>query len=86
MVLTLPISSDTEAKLKAKAAAAGVDVETYALRQLERVAALPRELVEISGPVAEAFLNSGMTEDELVAFLEREKHEMRADRRTKRAG
>lgn len=81
MVLSLSISAETEAKLKAKAAAAGVDVETYAARQLELMAAPPRPLHEISGPIAEAFARSGMSEDELADFLEAEKHAMRAERR-----
>jgi len=72
--------------LKAKAAAAGVDVETYAARQLELMASRPKSLKEISGPIAEEFARSGMTEDELSDFLEAEKHAMRAERRKKQAG
>jgi hypothetical protein len=86
MVLSLSISAEAEAKLKAKAAAAGVDVETYAARQLELMASPPRSLKEISGPIAEEFARSGMTEDELGDFLEAEKHAMRAERREKRTG
>ena len=86
MVLSLSISAEAEVKLKAKAAAAGVDVETYALRHLELMAAPPRSLKEISGPIAEEFEKSGMTEDELSDFLEAEKHAMRAERHGKRAG
>jgi hypothetical protein len=85
MVLSIPISSDTEARLKARAAAAGVDVETYAAQQLERVASMSRNLAVISGPVAEAFAQSGMTEDQLAQFLETEKHEMRAQQRTRKS-
>ena len=85
MVLSIPISTETEARLKAKAALAGVDVGTYAARHLEMIAAPPRSLKEISGPIAEAFARSGMTEDELAEFLEQEKHAMRAERRAKQA-
>ena len=81
MVLSLSISPAAEARLRAKAAPAGVDVETYAIRHLELMAATPRSLKEISGPIAEAFARSGMTEDELSDFLEAEKHAMRAERR-----
>jgi hypothetical protein len=80
MVLSLSISSETEAKLRAKAAAAGVDVETYAARHLELMASPPKSLKDISGPIAEEFARSGMTEDELSDFLEAEKHAMRAER------
>jgi hypothetical protein len=86
MVLSLSISAETEARLKAKAAAAGVDVETYAARHLERMAAPPKSLKDISGPIADAFAQSGMSEDELSDFLEAEKHAMRAERRAKQAG
>lgn len=85
MVLSVLISAEAEAKLKAKAAAAGVDVETYAARHLELMASPPRSLREISGPIADAFARSGMSEDELSDFLESEKHAMRAQRRGKRA-
>ncbi len=86
MVLTLSISAEAEATLKAKAAAAGVDVETYAARHLELIASPAKSLREISGPIAEEFARSGMTEDELSDFLEAEKHAMRAERREKHKG
>jgi hypothetical protein len=86
MVLSISISAAAEAKLKAKAAAAGVDVETYAARHLELMAAQPKSLKELSGPIADEFSRSGMTEDELSDLLESEKHASRTDRRNKRAG
>ncbi len=86
MVLSLSISAETEAKLKAKATAAGVDMETYAARQLELMAMPPKSLRQISGPIAEEFSRSGMSEDELSDFLEAQKHAMRAERRGKHAG
>jgi hypothetical protein len=86
MVLSLSISPQAEATLKAKAAAAGVDVETYAVRCLELMAKPLKSLKEISGPIADEFARSGMSEDELSDFLEAEKHAMRAERREKRAG
>jgi hypothetical protein len=45
-----------------------------------------KSLKEISGPIAEEFTRSGMTEDELSDFLETEKHAMRTERRKKRTG
>jgi hypothetical protein len=47
------------------------------------MAAAPRSVKEISGPIAEAFARSGMTEEQLAEFLEQEKHAMRAERRAK---
>jgi hypothetical protein len=86
MVLNLSLSPEAEASLKAKAAAAGVDPATYAARQLEQLARPVQSLKEISGPIAEEFAKSGMSEDELSEFLETEKHAMRVERRAKRAG
>jgi hypothetical protein len=40
-------------------------------------------LREISGPIAEAFQNSGMTEDELGELLEEAEHDMRRAREGK---
>jgi len=84
MVLRVPISPETEAKLKAKAAALGLEVESYASQQLEAIARRPT-LEELSGPIAKRFQKSGMTEDEWVDLLEQEKHAMRAEGRGKRA-
>jgi len=86
MVLSVTISTEAEGKLRVKAAAAGVDVETCAARQLELLAAPSRSLREIGGPIGEAFARSGMSEDELSDFLEAEKHAMRAERRENPAG
>ncbi len=86
MVLNVTISSETESKLRAKAAAEGVDVATYAARQLELLAAASRSLREISGPIGEAFAHSGASEDELSDFLEAEKHDLRRQRREQAAG
>jgi hypothetical protein len=84
MTLTIPISPEAEERLKAKAAAAGMDVVTYAARELERSFSAPRSIGEISGPAYEEFLHSGMTDDELGDLLEQAKHAMRAERRSKR--
>jgi hypothetical protein len=43
-------------------------------------------LLEISGPIGQAFSQSGMSEDELSDFLEAEKHAMRDERRKKAGG
>ena len=83
MTLSISISPEAERNLTAKAIAAGVDVETYAARYLEQIASRARSLAEISGPIAEEFARSGMTEDELAEFLEQEKHAMRAERGAK---
>jgi hypothetical protein len=86
MVISLSISPEAEANLKAKAQAAGVDIATYAARQLELMATTPPSLRALSGTVGEAFAQSGMTEQELTDLLESEKHAMRSERRAKQAG
>ncbi|MDP9174025.1 MAG: hypothetical protein M3O30_09190 [Planctomycetota bacterium] len=86
MVLSLSISAEAEARLNARAAAAGVDLQTYISRHLELIGLPPKSLKEMSGPIADEFARSGMTEDELSDFLEVEKHAMRKERREKRAG
>jgi hypothetical protein len=83
MVLRVPISA--EARLSVKAKAAGVDLSTYVARYLEMVIQPSRSLREISGPIAEAFKASGMTEGELGDLLEEEKHAMRAERHINKA-
>jgi hypothetical protein len=74
MTLTLSISPKGEANLKIKAAAAGVDFETYATRQLEHIVRPIRSLEEISGPIAEEFAKTGMTDDAFADFLDDSRH------------
>jgi hypothetical protein len=84
MVLTLPISQETEARLTAKANAAGVDLSTYVSKIVEDTAKLPLSIKEISGEIADDFKNSGMTDDEFGDLLEEVKHEMRAEKRARK--
>ena len=84
MVLSLSISNQTEAALKAKASAAGVDLPTYVLGLIEQSTRSPLSIQEISGPVAGDFAKTGMTEDELGDVLENAKHQMRAEKRNPR--
>ena len=83
MVLSLSISPEAEANLKVKAAAAGVDVATYAARMLEFAATRP-SLDEVLAPLRDEFERSGMSEDELTELLENAKHEARADQLPRR--
>ena len=83
MVLSISIPPETEAKLKARAEAAGQDLPSYISRLIDQ--AVQTQSVEpLSGPIAKAFVDSRMTEDELVDLLEQEKHAMRAERRAGR--
>jgi hypothetical protein len=84
MVLNIPISPETEAALRNRAETAGVDLQTFVTRTLERFASRPT-LEESLAPLRAEFEASGMTEDQLVEMLETAKHEMREDRRARRA-
>ena len=59
-------------------------METYVSRLLQHFTEAPTPLEEISGPIYQRFLASGMTDDELGEELERAKHESRMERRPRR--
>lgn len=81
MTLNIDISKDVIERLKERAASLGLDVATYAAGVLRRAAEQPRPISEISGPIAEAFKQTGMSDDELGDALERAKHDMRKRKR-----
>ena len=80
MPLTVQITPETEARLRARAAAAGLDVQTFAARALERLASRPPLEVTLA-PLREEFDESGMSEDQLAELLETARHDDRAARR-----
>jgi hypothetical protein len=81
VTLHVPVAPGTEARLRERAALVGQDVATYAARVLERSAEQPLSLEEISGPIAEEFHRSGMSEEQLSDLLEKAEHEARRRRR-----
>lgn len=81
-MLQIPISPETEAFLARRAAACGQDLSSYVARLVNHFAEPPTPLEELSGPIYQRFLESGMTDDELGELLEQAKHEMRAQRRS----
>jgi hypothetical protein len=86
MSLTIDLSPDAEALLSARASSVGQDLNTYVSRLVDRMATASKTLEELSGPIYQNFLDSGMTDDELGDLLEDAKHDMRAERRKKAAG
>ena len=82
MSLTIQLPREDEALLAMKAKHAGVDLPTYVERVLKAEMSRP-PLDEILKPVQEAFVESGMSEDDLSELLVRAKKEMRADRRSR---
>jgi hypothetical protein len=81
--VTLRLSKDAEVRLNERAAATGKSLAEYISALVESVVETPRTLAEISGPVYQRFLDSGTSDDELAEELERAKHEMRAERRSR---
>lgn len=80
MSLHLFIPDPIAKGLEARAAASGTTPEEVALTAIKRELA-GATLDEILAPARKAFVESGLTEDESLEFLEAEKHAMRAERR-----
>ena len=82
MTLTIEMPESVEERMAQKARDAGLDVAKY-VAQVVQAHALKPTLKELSGSVYQQFVASGMTDEELGEFLEKAKHEMRAERRAK---
>lgn len=83
MSLTIDIPSEAEAKLKLRARACGQELPEYVAKLVTHFAEPPTPLEQLSGPIYQKFLESGMTDDELGDLIEQAKHEMRAERRAR---
>lgn len=79
MELTISLNSDSETKLRQRAAASGEDMASYISQLLKSFTEPPTPIEELSGPTYQAFLSTGMTDDQLADELERAKHDMRRD-------
>jgi len=76
VVLKIPISAKSKARLKARAEQAGLTPERYVKHLVDEDLALERtaqttSFEELLAPVREQFRQSGMTGDELDALVER---------------
>lgn len=85
-MLQIPIPPEAEAILAQRAAACGQDLPSYVAKLVRHFAEPSTPLEELSGPMYQRFLESGMTDDELGEVLEGAKHEMRAARRARGQG
>jgi hypothetical protein len=83
MTLQLTLSPEVESVLRRRAEAAGQDIAQFVAGLVSQFGASPTSLEELSGPIYQNFLASGMTDDDLADELERSKHEMRAERRSR---
>ena len=84
MRLSISISEQAEAKIRERAATEGQSPEAVASRLVEE-GLQRRSLDEILAPVRAEFEATGMTDEALGELLDRAKHEMRDQRRNRRA-
>ena len=85
MTLVLNLPPDVEARVRSRAEANGQDPADYVTQLIAHFGQPPTAVIELSGPIYQRFLESGMSDDELAEELERAKHEMRAERRARNA-
>jgi hypothetical protein len=85
MTLTISIPPESEETLRHRAIASGQELSAYISQLVTHFSEPTTPLEELSGPIYQRFLESGMTDDELAEELERAKHEMRAERRARNA-
>jgi hypothetical protein len=82
MVLSVDIGSQTEARLRQKAEAAGKDIRAFVADLLDQAAA-KASLEEVLAPLRRQFAASGISDEELIDDITRSQSEYRA---IKRAG
>jgi predicted transcriptional regulator len=89
MTITLELSPQAQQRLQELAATAGQSLETYIQELIEKQVLGPkgkgpeRTWQEICAPIAEAFAESAMSEDEFKDFLTEAREEARVEKRTK---
>lgn len=82
MTLSIPLSLETETKLRERAAAAGKDIATYALEAVKEKVDGPQTFAEILAPVHEAFAAQGLTEGSMTPVFESLREEIYQKRQT----
>jgi hypothetical protein len=80
MSITISLSQESEAELQRRAAASGLNLSDYVSQLVKHFAEPPTPIEELSGPIYQTFLESGLSDDALSDELERAKDAMRADR------
>lgn len=83
--LTLRLSKEAQETLSARAQASGADLESYVSAIVEQSAQHSLSLEDLSGPVYRRFLESGVSDEQLSEELEAAKHELRSERRSRKA-
>ena len=70
MVLRIALTPEIEARLRARAAAVGKNLESYVLEAVEEKLCAPERFTELLAPLHEATAATGVTEAGIDAFLE----------------
>lgn len=76
MTLTVELPAGVERRLAERAARAGKPVEVLAREIIEQAVPPEKTFDEIAAPFAQSFVESGMTEDELDALVEKARTEI----------
>jgi hypothetical protein len=84
MTLQISVGSETEARLRRLAEAAGTDVESYVSRVVEQIAAKPA-LEELLEPLRKEFAASGTTDEQLTQEITAVRDAYRSDKHKKSA-
>ena len=82
MTLTITLPPETEQKLRACAAAKGLNVADFALKAIEeKLHGVPPIVDELLAPLRQEFRASGLSDDELDDLLKQAGDEVRRDKR-----
>jgi len=84
MVLSIPISPQTEARLRQQAQAAGKEVATYVAEIVERAAG-QSSLDEVLSPLRKQFELSGTSDEQLIDEITSAQQAYRAEKHKKSA-
>jgi hypothetical protein len=83
MTLQIDLRPELEAKLRERAAAVGKDVHSFARDAVEKELLRPQTFAEILAPVHKAVRESGMSEEEVNALLQKALADTRRERKSK---
>ena len=84
MVLKIPVTAETEARLREQAQAAGKDVSAYVSQIVEQAAGKP-SLDELLAPLRRQFADSGTSDEQLVEQISSAQRAYRSERQKKTA-
>lgn len=88
--ITIELKSETERRLRSKAVAQGLTLESYVGRMVETDADSSLEAKEarldlLLAPARNAFLESGMTDDDIKALVDEARAEIRREKQARKS-